>query len=223
LTIKDQIEKDSVAVRWVRTAATTITAVAAAVGVIWGAMVYVFEPRAVDWTTRLVEGVVGDIRRNSEAASNSISKIDAAVERLAVVVEELSDAAVIDVSTAWRFSVPDTTISDGRIGDFVTIRTVGWKVRECGVPRFDIYFINGEGIYHRFNMVSALDPLNRGIPLRVDTQRPQEVSFRARIPANEGVHPGRANGFVSISYPEKCPRVDPVTVGPLQFRIVERI
>lgn len=223
MTIKDQIEKDSIAIRWLRTAATTITAVAAAVAVIWGAVIYVFEPRAVAWTTELVESLVLDIRSSTRAAEGSVSRLDASVERLEEVVSGLNTNAAIDTSPAWRFSVPDTTITDGRVGDFVTIRTVGWKLRECGVPRYDVYFVNGEGIFHRFQQVSALDPLNRGVPLDVNLIRPQEVSFRARIPGDEGIKDGRANGYVSISYPELCPRVEPATIGPLQFRIAPNL
>lgn len=213
------IHDDGVFVRWVRTAATTIIAAAGALGIIWGATVWVLGPRVNAWAVELIEKATADLRTEGVRTNAQIDRLDDVVARLEDNVAALAVTMQGSTAPSWRFSLPDTSISDGNIGGSVTIRASGWKLRECGVPRVDLYFVNGGGIYHRFSGTSLLSQDGRGVPFPVDPNRIQTISYTAGIPVNDNVTPGRAQGFISISYPDGCPLVQEAVAGPLQFRI----
>jgi hypothetical protein len=219
VTIEEKIEQDGVAMRWIRTAATTITAVGAAAAMLYGAFLWVVEPRAIEWTTAIAKEASEDVRTSLNSTLGQVDRLDTLIQELEDTVARLDEASTQARAPSWRFSRPDTSISDGVIGGFVTIQSGGNKLRDCGVPTVDLYFINGEGIYHRFTDATVLTEDGRGVAFPVDPGRVQVISYRARIPADDGVQPGRAVGFISITYPDACPQVEPAVAGPLQFRI----
>lgn len=205
--------------RWLRTAATTVSSLAAAVLVIWTAIAWLATPRIVEYTQEVIESATLDLRREVQETSSQLSRMDTVVERLEENITRLSEAVAQNTAPSWRFSPPDTFISDGRIGGTVQITAGGFKLRECGIPRVDLYFVNGGGVYHRFIDASVLTAGNRGIAFPVDPDRVQTVRYTATIPEDDNVTPGRANGFISVTYPDGCPSVEEVVAGPLQFRI----
>lgn len=217
--LSEQIQKDGVAMRWIRTAATTITSVAAASAILWTAAMWLVSPRMAEWTTDLVNDATADLRQELGRTGEHLDRVDQAILALEDNITALSQVVARDSSPSWRFSLPDTQISDGNIGGIVTITGAGYKLRECGIPRVDIYFISSVGLYHRFEENSILTSTNRGVAFSVDPDRLQSISYTARIPSNENVRPGRARGFISITYPDSCPGVEEVIAGPLQFRI----
>lgn len=221
MTFKEKVERDGVGMRWLRTAATTVTAVAAASGVAWGVLVWAVGPRVNSWAIGLIENVTADLQAEANRTNDHLDRLDAVVERLEENIAAIGKAFEGSLAPSWRFSLPDTSISDGAIGGEVTITSSGYKMRECGVPRVDLYFVNGRGIYHRFKNASLLSPDNRGVAFPVDPDRLQKLSYRATIPADEGVMPGRAQGFISLTYPDGCPQIEEAIAGPLQFRITQ--
>jgi hypothetical protein len=216
MTVKERIQEDGVAMRWLRTAATTITAVAAAGTVIWGAVLYLVSPRIVEWGEQLVLDTTETLRNDLEANAAHLERLDDVVVRM----EEILEGSTYNPAPSWRFDPVDTTISDGYIGGDVTITASGYKLRDCGVPTVDLYFINGGGIYHRFAGASLLSPDGRGVALPVAPERLQRVTYTATIPSDDEVSAGRARGYISIVYPDGCPAVAPAVAGPLQFRIL---
>lgn len=219
MTLKQRIDADGVGMRWIRTAATTIVAMAAAVGVLWGGISWLLGPRVVEWSENLVveatEGLRMELRRNAD----QIDRLDLVVGRLEQTTSELAEASLMNTSPSWRFDPVETQISDGRIGGEVVIEAAGYKLRDCGAPVVDLYFINGGGVYHRFADTSLLSSNGRGVAFPVDPDRLQSIRYTAEIPADEQVSPGRAQGFISVTYPDACPAVPAEVAGPLQFRI----
>lgn len=226
MTIKQEIAKDSVLIRWVRTAATTIIAIGGAVGILISTAVYIFGPRVADWAESLVlastEEIRAEMRQNAELNRQNaehLSRLDGVVERLEETTAALATAQQGSLAPSWRWDPVDTTISDGEIGGLVQITATGYKLRDCGIPTVELYFVNGGGVFHRFTDASLLTPDGRGVALPVDPSRTQQVRYTARIPEGDGVTPGRAQGYISVTYPDACPFVEPATAGPLQFRI----
>lgn len=215
----DDIARDTVPMRWLRTAATTITAMAAAVAVLWSATVYVFGPRVTVWAEEMITAATSDLRSENERTMRQIDRLDSVVTTLEGSMQQLAETVAGSTAPSWRFSMPDTSISDGEIGGLVTVRAGGFKLRECGIPRVDLYFANGGGAFHRFERVSLLSEDNRGVAFPVMPDRVQRVSYVATIPEDDGVTPGRAQGFIAVTYPDACPNVPEVVAGPLQFRI----
>jgi hypothetical protein len=221
--LTEDIKADTVFMRWVRTAATTITAFAAAVAVIWSGTVYVFGPRVTTWAEGMIDEATSDVRAGVERTMQEIDRLESVVTQFetqfADSVSRIEGVVAGSTAPSWRFSLPDTSISDGAIGGTVRVTAGGFKLRECGIPRVDLYFVNGSGIFHRFETVSLLSEDNRGVAFPVDPDRLQQVSYTARIPDDDGVTPGRARGFIAVTYPDNCPNVQEVVAGPLQFRI----
>lgn len=214
MTIRDRIKNDDIGMRWIRTAATTITSIATAGAVLFSASIWLVGPRFVEWTESLVREVTMDLRSDFEA-------LDDVVERLEITTAQLAETSILNPSPSWRFDPVETTVTDGFIGGIVTIRASGYKVRDCGVPTVDLYFVNGDGVFHRFEDVSLLSSDGRGVALPVQPNRLQSLSYVARIPSSEGVQPGRAQAYMSVYYPDACPAVPTAIAGPLQFRIME--
>ena len=207
--------------RWIRTAATTVTALLTAIAILWAGAWWTMAPRVNEWAVTLIDTATDDLRIDVNQTAARMAKIDGALDKLSVRMADISAAVARDLTQPWRFSRPDTTISDGPIGGLVRFEVGGFKMRECGVPRVDLYFVNGGGIYHRFTEASILTEDNRGIVLDPDPGRLQKLVFTARIPADDGVRPGRALGFISVTYPDMCPFVPEVVATNLQFRIME--
>lgn len=219
--MRERIHDDGVGMRWIRTAATTISSLTAALVIIWGALIWTIGPRFEQWAQELVDGATEDMAADLASNRNHLDRLDAVVVRLEETVAALSQTIATDISDSWRFSPPDTSISDGEIGGEIVVTAAGWKLRDCGVPVVDLYFVNGNGIYHRFENASVLTADGRGIAFPVDPSRLQHITYTARIPADDNVKPGRAQGWISVTYPDKCPAVPPSVAGPMQFRIAE--
>lgn len=218
-SLREVIAEDGVTVRWIRTAATTIVSVAAAAGVLWAAATYAIEPRAVDWTRRVVESVVQDMRVDGAESRQAVRALTETVDRLRTSVEQLAASPALDQAPSWRFDAVENSITDGMVGGMVEVSVSGFRSRDCGVPMIDVWFVDMSGRYHRFVDVSILDGRGRGVALPVDPARRQELRFSARIPRGEGVALGRAQGYVAVSHPEKCPLLSVVQTSALVFRI----
>lgn len=219
MTIKQEIQQDTVAMRWLRTAATTVTSVAAAVVVGYAVVEYTFGPRITGWAEAMIDAATEEIRQEVDQTSEQTERLERVVTRLEESLLTVGTAFEEARSPSWRFDAQGTTITDGRVGGSVVITAAGYKLRECGTPRVDLYFINGGGIYHRFQGSSLLSPDGRGVAFPVSPDRVQSVRYVATIPADDGVTPGRASGYIAVSYPDGCPQVPEVVAGPLQFRI----
>jgi len=218
MTMKEQIQQDTVIMRWVRTAATTVVAASAALGVLWAATVWTVGPRVNIWATGLISEATSDLEQEVRRNGAHLDRLDQVTLRLEEVVTSLADLQEQDTTPSWRWSTPDTSISDGAVGGRVEITAAGYKLRDCGVPTVDLYFVNGSGSYHRFEDASILTTDNRGIALLPDPTRLQILTYTARIPADDDVSPGRGLGFISVTYVD-CPLIDAAVAGPLQFRI----
>lgn len=224
--LTDDIRKDTVPIKWIRTITGTVTGVLAAGAGLWALAVYVFEPHAVSWTAAVVESVTvklsGDIEENSALLaerSDQLARLEVVVGSLAASLEDIASVQVQQMEPSWQFSRPDTSISDGQIGDDVIIRAGGFKLRECGVPLVDIYFRDSQGAYHRFTDNSLLTDTGRGVPFPVNPNMVQTVAYTAEIPSDQ-VAAGRAAGFISVTYPQNCPQLLPVVIGDLQFMVL---
>jgi hypothetical protein len=217
--LKQRIDDDGVGMRWLRTAATTITSISAAGVVIWVAVTWLLGPRVVEWTEALVEDATETLRVETLQNAEHLQRLDDVVVRLEETTARLAETQLGNTAPSWRFDPVETTISDGEIGGEVQIRATGYKLRDCGVPVVDLYFVNGGGVYHRFTETSLLTPDGRGIAAPVNPNRPFTITYTATIPTDDGVTTGRALGYISVSYPDVCPAVDPAVAGPLQFRI----
>lgn len=215
---------------WVRAISSAITAVFAAGAAVIGLVVFVFEPRAVQWTVGVVDTVIetlqSEITENTEARMEFGGQLD----RLEQAVSDLSQSLVqlVEKQTArslpsWRFSVPDTHVSDGPIGGSVIVTASGFKLRDCGVPVIDLYFVGRDGIYHRFLTSSVVNASGRGIALPVRPADRQVVRYSVTIPDDENVQVGRAMATISVTYPERCPTLEPAVASNLQFRILPPI
>lgn len=204
---------------WIKSAATALSSFVAAIAVAWTAFMWLVEPRVVEWAELLVADMTQETMEETRRTREQLERLDHVVDRLESGVEALAVAVEGSSAPAWRFAPSDTSISDGMVGGFVTIRASGYKLRECGIPRVDLFFIDAAQISHRFTEASLLSPDGRGIALPVDPDRMQSVSYSARIPMGDRVRPGRAVGFVAASYPDGCPMVPETISGPLAFRI----
>ena len=220
MTLKERFEEDGVGMRWLRTAATTLTSITAALLVIWGGLLWLVEPRLHEWADDLVERSTQDIRDRLSDTDEAVERIASVIQSLERNVTTLSEVAAQSTVPAWRFDPVETSISDGEIGELVKITSAGFKLRECGVPVIDVYFVNGGGVFHRFQDPSILSEDGRGVSLPTDPSRLQLITYTAKIPNQDGVSPGRGLGYISITYPDKCPNVAPSVAGPLQFRIL---
>jgi hypothetical protein len=217
--LTDRIQNDGVGMRWLRTAATTITSVAAAIVVVWAAVAWLLGPRVVGWAEDLAQQANENVRAELRQTSEHLARLDNVVERLEETTARLAEASNFNTAPSWRFDPVETTISDGEIGGEVTVTATGYKLRDCGRPVVDLYFVNGRGVFHRFTDTSLLTPDGRGIAAPVDPTRPFTISYTAVIPSDDGVTLGRALGYISVTYPDACPAVNPAVAGPLQFRI----
>jgi len=217
--IGDKIKEDGVGMRWIRTAAATVTASAAASGVLYGVLVWLVTPRFKEFSSGIVYSITEQLREDVKRNGEQGDRLEKVVASLNVSVNEIIAITTVDLTPSWVFDPVDTAISDGDIGGPVTVTASGYKMRDCGIPIVDMYFANGNNIYHRFSAVSLLTPDNRGIAVTVDPARIQKITYIAIIPDDDNVKPGRAAGFISLYYPDKCPKVDPIIAGPLQFRI----
>lgn len=205
--------------RWVRTAATTITSVSGAAIVLVAALTWFIEPRLTEWADSFVSKATKKLEEDIEAQGARLERFESSLNALSSSVESVAQAVREDGSPSWRFSLPDTRIEDGSIGGTVQISSAGYKLKECGIPVVDLYFVDMRGVFHRFVDASVLSIDNRGIALPVDPRALRQIRYTAQIPANDEVTPGRAEGFISITYPDKCPRAPAAVAGPLQFRI----
>lgn len=203
--------------RWVR----ALSSLAALLAMLWAGGVWLVAPRLDLWAKTIINETTTGLKQSSAANAAQIRQLEDVVTSLNNSVELLSERVTASIAPSWRFSRPDTHISDGYIGGRVVITAAGYKLRECGVPRVDLYFVNGSGTYHRFEDNSLLSISNRGIAFPVDPNRIQTVRYTARIPDQDDVRPGRAQGFISVTYPDGCPEVDEEIAGPLQFRITD--
>lgn len=217
--IGERIQEDSVGMRWIRTAATTIVSTAAAGSILWGVLTWLVAPRVDEWAHDLVDKATLDLQQQTGANASNIDKLDKAVDKMGEAISVLSDQLASGQEPAWVFIHGATSVGDGKIGSPVSIVAVGRKLRECGVPRVDLYFIDAAGNFHRFSRPSVLSPDGRGIVLPVRPDENQTVSYTAIIPDDEHVTPGRAQAFISLTYPDGCPNVREAVAGPLQFRI----
>ncbi len=217
--LSETIEEDGVAMRWLRTAATTVISVGGALAILWGAVVFVFGPRINDWAVDMIRETTVELRREVEETSRNVADLGDIVGDLTSVVATMREDQAAQEAPAWRWSRPDTSIGDGIVGGVIEIQAAGYKLRECGAPVVDLYFVNGNDLFHRFEDVSITGPDGRGVVLPVAPDRVQHVNFTARIPADEGVMMGRAQGYITVSYPDMCPNARAETIGPMQFRI----
>jgi hypothetical protein len=215
--LKKDVQEDIVLVRWIRTAGATTTAAAVVMGAIW----WVVAPRVVEWGEGVARNATAELREEQKRTADHLDRLDQVVVSLEAAVAKIGDAAEQSTAPSWRWDPVETSIGDGPIGGWVDINAAGYKLRECGIPRVDLYFINGGGTYHRFGDTSLLTPDNRGVAFPVNPARLQTIKYRARIPTDDGVTPGRAQGYISITYPDACPAVSEQVIGPLQFRIRE--
>ena len=207
--------------RWIRTAATTLSSITAALIIIWGGLVWLVEPRLHEWAEELVDAATVDMKKTSEENTIAIQQMQELMGVMQDAVTGLTELVEIRRTPSWRFDGLSTNISDGPIGGYVDITAGGFKLADCGVPVVDLYFINGDEIYHRFEDVTLLTEEGRGVAFSVDPSRIQTIKYRARIPADDGVTPGRGRGFISVTYPDACPHNEPVVAGPLYFRITQ--
>lgn len=225
--ISDAFIADSVWIRWVRTALATFTAAGAAIAVSYQGAVWVSDA-AQRWAVELVQDTTSDLavqvnqtQRSVDALQDLVRDVSGSVNTLSSTVEAVSEAQAQTASPPWRWSRADTSISDGLIGGSVEVQASGFKLRECAAPVIDMYFINGESRVHRFADISIINSLGRGIALPVSLTRQQTVRYTAVIPADENIQPGRAQAFITVSYPDLCPQAAAETIGPLQFRILD--
>lgn len=219
--LRERIREDGVGMRWLRTAATTIIALSGALGIVWGAMVYLLAPRLDQYATGLVVTATADLADEQKQIGSQVDRLEGVVTEVVVTVNELARGRREAQAPAWRFHALETSIEDGFVGSVTIIKAAGFKLRECGVPVVDLYFVDAAGVYHRFETPSLLSVSNRGIALPVDPDRMQRLSYTAHIPASPDITPGRAQGFISLTYSDKCPQAETAVVGPLQFRIFE--
>lgn len=213
--------EESTMIKTLRSIATTIVAISGASVAIYGGFLFVVEPRAIEWTTEITNNAVNDMREKLELSERTLERLDNIVKNLETSVTRIQEQSLLNNQTAWRFSIPDTFISDGGLGAQVAIRTAGFKLRECGVPVIDLYFVDEDEIYHRFQNPSILTSDGRAVAFPVDATRLQSLNYLATIPENENIRLGRARGYVSMTFPVSCPHVPPSIAGPLHFRIAE--
>lgn len=137
------------------------------------------------------------------------------------VLNDLQKSENRNPSPAIRFPRTGHRITDASVGGFSTMKFSFYKIRDCGAPKLDLYFINGAGVRHRFRKPSIVGSDGRGVNSEVDPLAVQEITYVSQIPADDGVTPGRASGWVEVSYPDKCPAVAPVASPVLTFNILE--
>lgn len=126
-----------------------------------------------------------------------------------------------DKTPSIRFLSSGNSITDGRIGGLVTITYSFLKLRDCGRPSPDDFFMDSNGSVFRFEEVSILDEDGKGVPSEPDPLEPQALKYTARIPADRGVVPGVAQGWVIIRAYEDCPWLSPVESPKVVFNITK--
>jgi hypothetical protein len=151
----------------------------------------------------------------------------ATTERLALAarvaaLETATTEPLIDTSPAIRFTPTGHSISDGYIGETVTIEYRFVKLRDCGRPTPDDFFVDAGGTLFRFEDVSIVDEAGRGVAVEPSPNDPQNLRYTATIPAGAGVEAGRASGWVVIRNYEHCPGVAAVASPAVPFEILQR-
>lgn len=201
------------------------TTIIAALGLIWG---FTFGPigevyqrfnDTVEAADRLQQEQ-STLQAQQQTILQKMTDIVEGQTQLLTRVEDLERKRNDDARPAIRFDRSGHTISDTAIGGVAVFVWRFYKLRDCGRPTVDLAFRNGAGRIHRFDNLSVVDHTGRGITFETAPNRVQEISYTAQIPRNEGVHEGRAYGWVTISYPDACPRVDAVTSPEVAFRIL---
>ena len=209
--------------RWLRTAATTLTSITSALALIWLGFVWLVEPRFYSWAEDIIGAATKTMAADLNSAQLQMKRLENVVTTLEQNVVAIKEASAGSIAPSWRFDPVETRISDGHIGGTVKIEAAGYKLRDCGVPLVDLYFINGRNTYHRFENASILTETNRGIALPPSPNRMQKLSYTAEIPADDNVTAGRGHGYISVTYPTQCPFVEPAVVGPLNFTTLPQV
>jgi hypothetical protein len=202
------------------------TTIIAALGLIWG---FTFGPigelyQRFNETVEAADKLQQEQSTLQSQQQNILQKMTNIVEgqtQLLTRVENLEQKRNDDARPAIRFDRSGHVISDTAIGGVAVFTWRFYKLRDCGRPVVDLAFRNGDGRIHRFDGISVIDAAGRGITFETAPNRVQEISYTARVPSDEGVHAGRAYGWVTISYPDACPRVDAVTSPEVSFRVLE--
>lgn len=138
-------------------------------------------------------------------------------------VKRLEDTRETDSRPALRFDRSGHTVSDTAIGGIAVFKWRFFKLRDCARPSVDLVFRNGEERLHRFENISVLDSSGRGITFETAPNRMQEIGYTALLPSDDGVIPGHGQAWVTVSYPESCPSVAPVTSPEVSFEILPEV
>lgn len=169
----------------------------------------------------IAQGVVkvemSGVSENLEANSAELRNLKSSINDLQKSIEQLQETAIIDQTPSWRWSRPDTSFTDGSAGGDLTVTASGYKLRECGVPVVDLYFEDNGRNWHRLKAGSFITEGSRGIALPIVPDVLQTLSYPATIP--EDTAPGRAEGYIALTYPDRCPHLEPAIVGPIPFMI----
>lgn len=191
-----------------------------ALGVITSAVWALATPQIETIAEALIETKIGSFTESIEKNSGQLEQLSQSVGTLQESIEMLSSTALLDQSPAWRWSRPDTYFSDAAVGEELIITASGYKLRDCGVPIIDLYFEDSSRRYHRLKANTFLSSGNRGIALPVYPTVVQTISYPAMIPSDDEVALGRADGYIAITYPDRCPHLEAATVGPIPFTIL---
>lgn len=210
---------------WMAARAKIAAIVVGVLSAMWGGVTLAITHIPGLWVTPEITAMTASIEEVSKRVD--AMDINADVARLAEEIETLREQLVVinkeragSTEPVLLFAQVGSSISDGKIGGIVEFLWIFYKLRDCGVPILDLLFINGNGLTHRFQNVSITDAGGRGVRYDPDPNRARTIKYTAQIPADAGVKPGRALGWVSLTYPD-CPHAPAVTSPRVAFDITE--
>jgi len=140
---------------------------------------------------------IPEIKAEISALTNSVSELTTLVKSVAKDQKAEADPAI-------RFFTEGSYITNGQPGGTVRFTVRFIKLRDCGRPEIVAWFRNGDGITHSFEDISIVDSHGRGFAHPSDIDEVLLRHFTARVPSNEDVHSGRAEGWIEVGPYSGC-------------------
>lgn len=186
----------------------------------WRDMAGVTELTELQRTTHeKVDGQLTMILERMDTMAHSLEAAMADRDAIRERLLRLEQESAVDKSPALRFMPQGNSITDGRRGDVVTVTVAFVKMRDCGRPSPDHFFMDSASTLFRFQDVSIVDEFGRG-PGVPPSETPQTLKFTARIPKDAAIQLGGATGWVVLRDYERCPHNDAIHSPSMGFDIL---
>jgi hypothetical protein len=168
----------------------------------------------------LLSNDLGRITRTLDASTATLSNTAQTVQTL--VTNQSREAVTLaeSVEPCIVFEPGGHEATDTAIGAIVQVRILFRVMRDCGRARHIVNVRNGSRQHHVCENPSFADELGYTSQLRPAPEQVREVIFTCRLPADEGIHAGRAWLWLAPFFPD-APNADNRSSPEVPFMIPE--